>query len=235
MGQTQEERRASASKIMDHRREHGQPFCFLKPVSTILAPFDDFPVPPDSTKPDWELELAVVIGRSARRVSRAQALDYVAGYTIANDITSRDHLRRKDMPALGMDWVASKGKPGYCPLGPMILPAQFIEDPQDLWIELKLNGEVMQSESTADMIFELTQIIEFISTHIKLLPGDIVCTGSPSGNGTHYNRFLTPGDIMEGTISGLGTQRNHCVAEELPEGAVTHRPFTPLEIKSEGS
>lgn len=227
-GQSPGERRKAAEKIMDHRREHGQPFCFVKPVSTILAPFDDFPVPADSTTPDWELELAVVIGKTAHRVNRDRAMDHVAGYTIANDISSRDHLLRKDIPAMGMDWVASKGKPGYCPLGPVIVPAQFVADPQDLWIEFKLNGEVMQSESTADMIFDVAQLIVFISAHMKLLPGDIISTGSPSGNGTHYNRFLTPGDVMEGSITGLGTQRNNCVAEQLGEDAVMHRPFAPL-------
>ncbi|MCY4427920.1 MAG: fumarylacetoacetate hydrolase family protein [Halieaceae bacterium] len=226
--QSPEERRKSAEIIMDHRREHGQPFCFVKPVSTILAPFDDFSVPADSTTPDWELELAVVIGKSAHRVSRDRAMDYVAGYTIANDISSRDHLLRKDIPGMGMDWVAGKGKPGYCPLGPVIVPAQFVANPQDLWIEFKLNGEVMQSESTADMIFDVAQLIEFISAHMKLFPGDIISTGSPSGNGTHYNRFLTPGDVMEGAITGLGSQRNNCVAEQLAEDAVMHRPFTPL-------
>ena len=233
--ETPEERRASAEAIMDHRREHGQPFCFLKPLSTLLGPFDDFPVPPDSARPDWELELAVVIGRTAHRVPRDSALDYVAGYTIANDITSRDHLRRGDLPELGMDWVSSKCKPGYCPLGPTILPAQFVDDPQDLWIEFKLNGEVMQSESTADMIFGVARLIEYISTHMRLLPGDIISTGSPSGNGTHYNRFLTPGDVMEGTINGLGLGqlRNRCVPENVAADAVMHRPYVPLDSNNE--
>ena len=230
--QSPEARRAEAEALMDHRKEHGQPFCFLKPVSTLLAAFDDFPVPPDSAKPDWELELAVVMGRSAHRVPRERAMDYVAGYTMANDITSRDHLRRGDLPEIGMDWVSSKNKPGYCPLGPFILPAQFVDDPQDLWIEFKLNGDVMQSESTADMIFGVAHLIEYVSTHMQLLPGDVINTGSPSGNGTHYNRFLTPGDVMEGNISGLGTQRNTCVAEETADDAVMHRPYVPLGKRS---
>ncbi len=225
-----ERRRAAAEKIMNHRRERGQPFCFVKPVSTLLAPYDDFPVPPDSARPDWELELALVMGRPAHRIGRDKALEYVAGYCIANDITSRDHLFRRDLPDLGMDWICSKSKPGYCPLGPTIIPAQFIDDPQDLWIEFRLNGEVMQSESTADMIFGVAHLIEFLSTHVKLFPGDIICTGSPSGNGTHYNRFLTPGDVMEGTISGLGVLRNHCVAEHVAQDAAMHRPFEPLEL-----
>jgi 2-keto-4-pentenoate hydratase/2-oxohepta-3-ene-1,7-dioic acid hydratase in catechol pathway len=122
--------------------------------------------------------------------------------------------------------------PGFFPLGPVIVPAQFIPDPQDLWIEFKLNGKVMQSESTADMIFNVAHLIEFISTHMQLLPGDVISTGSPSGNGTHYRRFLTPGDVMEGSISGIGVQRNHCVAEVLADGAATHRPFTPLTVGS---
>jgi 2-keto-4-pentenoate hydratase/2-oxohepta-3-ene-1,7-dioic acid hydratase in catechol pathway len=98
-------------------------------------------------------------------------------------------------------------------------------------LTLRLNGEVMQHESTANMIFPIPRLIEFISTHMQLLPGDVICTGSPSGNGTHHHRFLKPGDILEGSIEKLGTQRNRCVAETLAEGAVRHRPFVPLRTE----
>ena len=205
--------RARAETMMKQRAESGMPFVFMGAPSAIIGPFDDFEVPYDVKQPDWELELAEVIGRPARRVSAAQALEHVAGYTIANDITSRELVNRPDVPQMGMDWLAAKCSPGFLPLGPFIVPAAFVGDPQALQITLKLNGETMQDKSTADMIFGVAKIIEFISRHVRLLPGDVVLTGSPSGNGTHYGRYIQDGDLLEGSIAGLGTQRNRCVAE----------------------
>jgi len=216
--QTREERRAQAAKMMDDRAAHGAPFVFSKPVSAITGPYDPVVLPRHAAQPDWELELGVVIGKPARHVRREKALEYVAGYTIVNDITNRDFVFRKDAGAMGADWIAAKGSPGYLPTGPYLVPAAFVADPQNLQITLKLNGQVMQNESTADMIFGVARIIEFLSNHVQLWPGDLIATGSPAGNGTHYNRFLKPGDVMEGSITGLGTQRNQCVAEE----AATH-------------
>lgn len=205
--------KARAEAMMKKRAESGMPFIFVAIPSAIIGPYDDFAVPHDVRQPDWELELAAVIGRPARRVSVAHALDHVAGYTIANDITSRELVNRPDVPQMGMDWLAAKCTPGFLPLGPFITPAAFVGDPQALQITLKLNGQVMQDESTADMIFGVAKIIEFISRHAQLLPGDVVLTGSPSGNGTHYGRFIQDGDVLEGAITGLGQQRNRCVAE----------------------
>ncbi len=223
-----EQRRRTAERMMDHRATHGQPYAFIKPVSTVLDPFERLIVPADSAQLDWELELGVVIGRPAYRVSRERAADHVAGYVVVNDITARDHLARPDFPSLGLDWVAGKSGPGFLPIGPVIVPAAFVQDPQALMITLKLNGQIMQHESTADMIFSVMQLVEFISTHMQLLPGDVICTGSPSGNGVQHKRFLAPGDVLEGEIEGLGAQRVQCVAEELGHDAVLHRPFTPL-------
>src|SRR6185437_11380884 len=127
--------------------------------------------------------------------------DYVAGYTIANDITSRERVARPDVPQMGMDWIASKGAPTYLPIGPFITPSAFAGDPQVLQVTLRLNGQTMQDESTADMIFSVARLIEFISRHAQLLPGDLVLTGSPSGNGTHYNRYLRDGDVLVGEIT----------------------------------
>lgn len=228
-GLTSDQRRERATRIMDHRAAHGQPYAFVKPASCLLAPGDDLIIPPDSSQIDWELELAVVIGRPCYRVPRADALNYVAGYAIANDISARDRLNRRDIPGMGLDFIAGKGGPGFLPFGPFIVPACFIDDPQDLMLELRLNDRVMQQESTADMIFPVATLIEFISTHMTLMPGDIISTGSPAGNGTHHGRYLQPGDRVEGRIGGLGLQRFSCVAEQLAEGAVTHRPFVPLE------
>ncbi len=215
---SREERLARATKLVDERAIHGAPFVFSKPSSAITGPYDAVILPQYAVQPDWELELAVIIGKPARYVSRDKALDHVAGYTIANDITNRDLVFRKDTGAMGADWIAAKGSPSYLPTGPCLVPAAFIPDPQNLQITLKLNDQVMQDESTADMIFGVARIIEFLSAYVQLWPGDLIATGSPAGNGTHYNRFLESGDIMEGSITGLGTQRNRCVAEE----AATH-------------
>ncbi len=213
-GLSTEERRAWGNKRMDDRAANGKPFVFTKLPSSIIGPFDDLILPTDVLQPDWELELAVVIGKAARRVRRQDALSFVAGYAVANDVTARDKVNRPDIPEMGMDWLASKSTPGFLPFGPFITPTQFVPNPQDLTISLKLNGENMQHESTADMIFPVAQLIEFISGHVQLLPGDIICTGSPAGNGMHYKRFLRENDVMEGSITGLGAaQRNTCKLE----------------------
>jgi len=210
-----QQRQSYGEKIMEERARDGTPFFFVKAQSTVTGPLDPIVLPKDVEQPDWELELAVVMGRRAHRVTRQQALEYVAGYTIANDITNRDKLTRKpgDMRELGMDWVASKCSATYLPMGPYLVPASEVDDPQSLQITLKLNGDVKQDDNTSDMIFGVARLIEDLSHKVTLLPGDVICTGSPSGNGVHYGRFLRAGDILESTITGLGTQRNSCVAE----------------------
>jgi 2,4-didehydro-3-deoxy-L-rhamnonate hydrolase len=210
-----EERRAFGQKKMDERAESGTPYFFLKARSAVTGPRDSIVIPADVAQADWELELGVVIGRRARRVKRENALDYVAGYTIVNDITSRERVNRKagDVREMGMNWVASKSSPTYLPVGPYLVPAAFVPNPQSLQLTLKLNGKTMQDESTADMIFGVARLIEDVSTYVELQPGDLICTGSPAGNGMHYGRFLQPGDVVESTITHLGTQRNECVAE----------------------
>jgi 2,4-didehydro-3-deoxy-L-rhamnonate hydrolase len=223
-----EERRCRAEKIMNHRAAQGQPFAFVKAQSAVLGPDADLILPADSLEMDWELELGVVIGKPVRRLSRHRALEYVAGYVVCNDISARDHIGRPDFPTLGLDFLAGKSGPGFLPLGPTILPAQFVSNPQDLRLTLRLNGETMQHESTANMIFPIARLIEYVSTHMQLLPGDLLCTGSPAGNGTHHRRFLRPGDLLEGSIEMLGAQRNRCCAEVLTEDAILHRPFVAL-------
>jgi 2,4-diketo-3-deoxy-L-fuconate hydrolase len=208
-----EQIRANADDMMRKRAQTGKPFVFMGLASSISGPYDPIVVPFDVRQPDWELELAAVIGRPTRRVSRSEALEYVAGYTIANDVTARERAARPDVPQMGMDWVASKGAPTFLPIGPFITPAPFVGDPQQLRITLALNGQVMQDESTADMIFSVARLIEFISEQAQLLPGDLVLTGSPSGNGTHYNRFIKDGDLLHGEITGLGALRNACLVE----------------------
>ncbi|MBS1812827.1 MAG: fumarylacetoacetate hydrolase family protein [Acidobacteria bacterium] len=213
---TTDERRAWATKMMDDRAANGFPYMFSKPVSVVTGAFDNIVLPPHAKAPDWELELGVVIGRKARHVTRADAMKYIAGYSIVNDITNRDHVFRRDaVKAMGSDWVAAKGSPTYLPFGPYLVPAAFVPNPQDLQLTLKLNGEIKQDESTADMIFDIARQIEYLSSLVELWPGDVICTGSPAGNGTHYKRFLQEGDVVESTITGLGIQRNVCV-KELP-------------------
>ncbi|MES2262755.1 MAG: fumarylacetoacetate hydrolase family protein [Pseudomonadota bacterium] len=210
---TPTELRAYAEKLMTERAKHGTPYVFSKLPSTVTGPHGEVLLPALARQPDWELELAVVIGRPARHVKRELAMDYVAGYTIANDITSRDLIWCKDPKAMGTDWISSKNAPTFLPLGPYLTPAAFVADPAQLQLVLKLNGEIMQNDNTSDMIFDIARQIEYISSRVQLWPGDVICTGSPAGNGTHYGRFLRDGDVMEASITGLGEQRNVCVAE----------------------
>ncbi|MEU6537778.1 fumarylacetoacetate hydrolase family protein [Streptomyces sp. NPDC047000] len=207
------ERRAEAAEIMDRRAAEDLPYVFIGLPSAITGPYDDVVLPPEAGKPDWELELAVVIGRPAYRVSVADAPAHIAGYTIANDLTDRATVFRRDMPQIGTDWLRSKNLPGFTPLGPWIVPAASIGDPDDLRVTLKLNGETMQDESTKDMIFKVARMVSYASQSARLLPGDLVLTGSPAGNGMHWGRLLRDGDVMEGSVTGLGAQRTRCVAE----------------------
>jgi 2,4-didehydro-3-deoxy-L-rhamnonate hydrolase len=213
-GLSLEDRRIQGTKIMDERAATGTPYFFSKVQSAISGPFDPIKLQAGALQPDWELELAVVIGKYARHVTEAEALDYVAGYTIVNDVTDRDKVYRRDMKAIGSDWLASKSAPGYLPTGPYLVPAAFVGDPQQLHITLRLNGDTMQDEGTDDMIFSVARLISELSSLVELWPGDLLATGSPSGNGTHYQRFLRDGDIIEGGISGLGMQRTPCVISE---------------------
>jgi len=210
-GMSREQRLVYAQNLMDERGANGTPYIFSKAWSSITGPFDPVPIPANVEQPDWELELVAVIGKPAFHVSRAAAHDYIAGYTICNDITNRELVHRKDLKALGSDWVMGKCMPGYLPMGPYLVPACFVRKPQDVRITLRLNGEIKQDESTADMIFDIARLLEYLTSRVRLWPGDLLLTGSPSGNGSHINRFLRPGDVLEGSIEGLGTQRNTCV------------------------
>lgn len=212
-GLNKDELKKWAEDMMDERVETGEPYVFTKPISAISGAYDDLVLPPTTEKPDWELELAVVIGKEGYNIDVADAMDYVAGYTIINDISARDLIPRTDYKMLGTDWLRSKGQPGFLPLGPYIVPKCFIENPYDLSMLLTVSGTTMQDENTSDMLFSIEQQVAYISKYAKLLPGDIICTGSPAGNGTHYNRYLKDGDVMWGEISGLGYQRQKCVVK----------------------
>ncbi len=208
---TPEQARDMAAEMMDQRALNGEPYFFIGLPTCVVG--DDVPLalPPYSKVHDWELELAVVIGREAFRVTREDALDHVAGYTIVNDITTRDLVFRKDMKEIGTDWYRAKNAPGFLPTGPFLVPAPFV-DGGNLNVRLELNGDVMQNGSTDDLLFDIAALISGASQTMPLLPGDILLTGSPAGNGQHWKRFLQDGDVMTGTIGGLGTQVVRCVA-----------------------
>jgi 2-keto-4-pentenoate hydratase/2-oxohepta-3-ene-1,7-dioic acid hydratase in catechol pathway len=207
----EDEARAKAATIMDERIAVGEPYIFLGAHSALTGPYDQVVLPDRGEQHDWELELAVVIGKGGRHIAREDAIAHVAGYTIANDLTTRDLVYRPDLKAIGSDWLRAKNAPTFLPVGPWIVPAAFVPDPQDLTITLRLDGETMQDESTSDMIFDVATLIAYASTIVTLAPGDLLLTGSPAGNGMHHRRFLRAGDVIESTITGLGVQRNVCV------------------------
>jgi 2-keto-4-pentenoate hydratase/2-oxohepta-3-ene-1,7-dioic acid hydratase in catechol pathway len=177
------------------------PLLFLKPPSSLIGPNASIVLPPQSQRVEHEAELAVVIGRRGRWISPEEALDYVLGYTIANDITARD-LQRRDG-----QWTRGKGFDTFCPVGPWI-ETEF--DPADGVITCSVNGEMRQMASTRDMVFNVRQLIAFTSSIMTLEPGDLLLTGSPAGVGP-----LTPGDVVEVTIEGLGSLRNPVIAEQV--------------------
>jgi 2,4-didehydro-3-deoxy-L-rhamnonate hydrolase len=210
---SREEAQAMGARIMDERIATGEPYIFLGAASALTGPYDEVVLPARGLQHDWELELAAVIGVGGRHIARDRALSHVAGYTIANDLTTRDLVYRPDLQAIGSDWLRAKNSPTFLPLGPWIVPAKFVSDPQNLTITLSVDGDVMQNESTADMIFDVPTLISYASSLVTLEPGDLILTGSPAGNGMAHRRFLEPGDVIESTITGLGTQRNLCVRE----------------------
>jgi len=207
--------RAEAEAIMDARAAAGEPYIFTGLASAMCGPADDVILPVEGTKHDWELEIAVVIGKPARRVSREQAMGCVAGYTICNDITTRDLVYRPDLERIGTDWTRAKNRPTFLPTGPYLVPTVFAGSPADMRITLRHNGVVRQNELAKDMIFDIPRLVSYASALVPLSPGDLLLTGSPAGNGAHWGVFLEPGDHMEAEITGLGRQRNTCVSERL--------------------
>jgi 2-keto-4-pentenoate hydratase/2-oxohepta-3-ene-1,7-dioic acid hydratase in catechol pathway len=201
-------------------REETFPYVFMKPPSTTLThPGDPIVIPqvsPDHV--DWECELGVVIGRSCRDVTEAEALDYVAGYTIVNDISDRKFTpnpkRKPRERDKFFDWMHGKWHDTFCPVGPCIASAEAIPDPQALALRLTVNGQTKQDASTAQMVFPVAAVIAFLSSFLTLEPGDILSTGTPSGVGSSTGTYLKPGNVVEAHIAGIGTLRNPVVAEE---------------------
>lgn len=203
--------RQRAEVFMDERAADGVPYVFLRSPETLVGANDEVFLPRHFTKPDWELELAVVIGRTAADVTEDDVMAHVAGYTILNDLTARERVFRKDMPSMGADWLAGKNWRGSAPCGPYLVPSCFVADPYALRIELALNNRPMQDETTADMVIPIARQLSYLSGILTLHPGDILATGSPAGNGSHHGVFMAPGDVLTGSITGLGRQRTQCV------------------------
>jgi len=180
------------------------PLIFSKCVTALIGPRDEIHLPRISEMIDYEAELAVVIGKRARSVSAADAIDYVAGYTIMNDVTARDLQSRE------RQWIRAKGLDTFAPCGPWLVTTDEINDPHALDVELRVNGEVRQHSNTDDLIFKVPQLIEFISQDLTLNPGDIISTGTPSGVGVFMNPpvYLKDGDVIDVAIERIGTLRN---------------------------
>lgn len=186
-----------------------EPILFSKASSALSGPCDPVIIPRNSAKTDWEVELGVVIGRDVLYVSEAEALDCVAGYCVINDVSEREfQIERKGQ------WIKGKSAPGFGPVGPWLVTADEVENPQSLSLNLTLNGEVMQDSRTDDMIFSVAEIVSYMSRFMRLQAGDIIATGTPEGVGMGRNpqRFLKPGDVMDLTVEGLGKQRQEVVA-----------------------
>jgi 2-keto-4-pentenoate hydratase/2-oxohepta-3-ene-1,7-dioic acid hydratase in catechol pathway len=176
-----------------------EPIVFSKHTSSLSGPFDPVLIPPGSVKSDWEVELAVVIGRRALHISEADALSVVAGYTVCNDMSERTYQIER-----GGQWIKGKSYPSFCPLGPVIVTADQIPDPQALRLWLTVNGKPTQDSTTGDMIFSVAQIISHLSEFMELLPGDVISTGTPQGVGMGIGVFLKRGDVMRLGIDGIG-------------------------------
>ncbi len=180
------------------------PLVFSKNVTALIGTKDEIKLPRISAMIDYEAELAVVIGMEAKSVSADHAMDYVAGYTIMNDVTARDIQKRE------RQWVRAKGLDTFAPCGPWLVTTDEIADPHTLDIELHVNGEMRQHSNTSDLIFKVPQLIEFVSQDLTLNPGDIISTGTPSGVGAYMNPpvFLKDGDLVEIRIDRIGTLVN---------------------------
>ncbi len=198
----------------DHAKETNatpptEPVIFMKASSALCGPYDKVVIPKDSVKTDWEVELAVVIGKKASYVTEENALDHVAGYCLHNDVSEREFQLER-----GGTWDKGKGCDTFAPIGPWLVTKDEVPDVNNLKLWLTLNGEQMQNGTTANLIFNIPVLISYVSRFMTLLPGDVISTGTPAGVGLGFNPpvYLKPGDIMELGIDGLGTSKQTAVA-----------------------
>lgn len=194
--------------VLDPKKEGVLPWHFLKSGRANLSGHrGEVPFPPRTERLDWEAELAVVIGKRAQAVGADSALDYVAGYMCANDLSARDHLVRAKVDAgspFRFDWIGHKCFAGSCPLGPVFTPAEFVGSPENLGIKLWVNGEVRQDSNTSNHLYSVAEQIAHLSERMELLPGDVILTGTPAGVGMETGTFLKRGDVTKVWIDGLG-------------------------------
>lgn len=187
-----------------------EPVLFMKATTAINGPFDEIILPRGSVKTDWEAELGLVIGRTTRYVSEQQALDHLAGYVTFHDVSERDFQKNR-----GGSWDKGKGCDTFAPIGPWLVTRDEVPDPQALRVWSEVNGEPRQDSNTADMIFPVAFLVSYISQFMTLNPGDVICTGTPSGVGMGMQppQFLKPGDVVRLGVEGLGEQCQKVVAE----------------------
>lgn len=186
-----------------------EPIIFFKSTTALVGPNDDVIIPKNSVKTDWEVELAFVVGKKASYVSKEEAMDYVAGYCLHNDVSEREFQLER-----GGTWDKGKGCDTFAPIGPWLATADEIKDPHNLRLWLKLNGETLQDGNTDDFIFDIPTVLSYVSQFMTLLPGDVISTGTPHGVGLGFVPpvYLKPGDVMELGIDGLGTSRQEVKA-----------------------
>lgn len=198
----------------DHAKETNaqipaEPIVFFKSTSSLVGPNDDLIIPRNSEKTDWEVELAVVIGKKASYVDEKDAMDYVAGYCLHNDYSERAFQLER-----GGQWVKGKSNDTFAPLGPWLATKDEIADVNNLRLWLTVNGKTMQDGTTANLIFKLPFLVSYLSQFMTLLPGDVISTGTPAGVGLGMNPqvYIKPGDVIELGIDGLGTSKQTAVA-----------------------
>jgi len=198
--------------LSDSPRKTTVPRPFLKPATVVIGPDEEIPWPVYSEQIDYEIELAVIIGKQAKYIKPQSALEYVAGYTICNDVSARSVTFKKNRKVRPWDefydWLNGKWADGFLPMGPYLLTADAVENVQNLKMILKVNGEVRQKANTSQMIYPVANIVSFLTYIMTLEPGDVIATGTPSGVAMATGRFLQPGDTIECTIEKLGTLTN---------------------------
>jgi 2-keto-4-pentenoate hydratase/2-oxohepta-3-ene-1,7-dioic acid hydratase in catechol pathway len=194
------------------------PWLFLKPATSIIGPGAPIPIPRSGQAIDWEVELAAVIGRPGKHIPADRALRYVGGYTIVNDVSERRFKAPADRQERDwdkfFDWLHGKWFDGFAPMGPFLVTADEIPDPQSLTLELRLNGQVRQHGTTASMIYSVSELVSFASSIMTLQPGDVIATGTPHGVGSAAGEFLRPGDALECEVERLGILANPVRAED---------------------
>lgn len=186
-----------------------EPVLFFKSTTAIVGPFDDVIIPKGSTKTDWEVELAVIIGKKASYIGKDEVMDHIAGYVLHNDVSERAFQIEKEG-----QWCKGKGCDTFAPLGPFMATKEEIKDPNNLNLWLTLNGEMMQNSTTSDFVFNIQEAISYISQFMTLLPGDVISTGTPFGVGLGLKPpiYLKPGDVMELGVEGLGVSKQKVIA-----------------------